>query len=78
MLKWVMILVVFVAVAGCLSALGVGAKAMLELLMALSVVTATSLLIAWPFLRAPQGRKEKAPALQSGTKGPLPASITRL
>ncbi|HEV2393941.1 MAG TPA: hypothetical protein VG146_16435 [Verrucomicrobiae bacterium] len=57
MLKWVMMLLAFGLVAGCLGAMGVGATTMGKLLLALCSMTIVSLLIAWPFLRE-TGRRQ--------------------
>ncbi len=53
MLKWLLGLLFLAAGIGCLSALGVGMKALGDLVLALVVMSCISLLIAWPFLRKP-------------------------
>ena len=67
MFKWVMMLLAFGLVVGCLGAMGVGATTMGKLLLALCSMTIVSLLIAWPFLR--ETRRREA-TLANGRKQP--------
>lgn len=56
MFKWVMGLLVLAVAVGCLMAMGVGAKSMAGLFLALFLMAGVSLLIAWPFLRKQKPR----------------------
>jgi hypothetical protein len=53
MLKWIMLFLTVAATAGCLVGLGVGARAMAKMLIALAAMAGAASLMAWPFLRRP-------------------------
>ena len=51
MLKWLLMVLCVAVAGGCFRILGVGPEVLGWLLLILSLMTATALLIAWPFLR---------------------------
>ena len=74
MLKWTTLLVLFGAMAGGLAAMGVGTKAILMMIVTLSLMAGASLLIAWPFLRR-RAQQETEPPPEPHVNG-APATPT--
>ena len=70
MFKWLVLALGVLAMIGSLGAMGVGLRAMGELLLALVSMLGVALLVAWPFLRKAEREARPGESPSAGKAGP--------